>query len=53
MKIKVAYVPGEGLIADMVVMTIRKLLPNCKVRTSQLHPPITHIYIETPKPKNN
>jgi hypothetical protein len=53
MKIKIAYVPGEHLLADMVARTIQRILPNSKTRTLQRHPPITHIYIETPKPKND
>ncbi len=53
MKIKIAYVPGEGLLAAMVSTAIQKLLPSCKVSTYQKHPPFTHIYITTPKPKDN
>lgn len=52
MKIKIAYLPGERLLASMVASAICKLLPNSKSKTSNAHPPVTHIYIETPKPKD-
>lgn len=50
-KIKIAYAPGERLIAERVVETLVKLLPNGRVRTSQKNPPFTHVYMETPRPK--
>ena len=51
MKIRIAYYPGEKLLAGVVAGAVKKLLPKHAVRTFQKHPPITHIYIETPKPK--
>lgn len=50
MKIKIAYYPGEGLIARTVAAAICNLLPKAQKRTFNHHPPLTHIYIETPKP---
>lgn len=33
MKIRIAYLTGERLKADMVAHTLRKMLPDCKVKT--------------------
>ncbi len=55
MKIRIAYLTGERLKADMVAHTLRKMLPDCKVKTGGTSgsqwPTVSHIYIETPKPK--
>lgn len=52
MKIRIAYLDGERLKADMVAHTLRKMLPDCKVKEeSRAGNLIAHIYIETPKPK--
>ncbi len=53
MKIKISYLPGEKLMASVVKASMEKLLPHCKVSTFQKHPPFTHIYITTPKPKQD
>ena len=52
MKIRIAYLNGERLKAEMVTHTLRKMLPDCKVKPSSASDrSIAHIYIETPKPK--
>lgn len=52
MKIRIAYLTGERLKADMVAHTLRKMFPDCKVKEeSRAGNLIAHIYIETPKPK--
>lgn len=52
MKIRIAYLTGERLKADMTANTLRKMFPDCKVKEeSRAGNLIAHIYIETPKPK--
>lgn len=55
MKIRIAYLTGERLKADMAAHALRKLFPDCKVKTGgtsgSQRPTVSHIYIETPKPK--
>ena len=52
MKIRIAYLTGESLKADMAANTLRKMFPDCKVKEeSRAGNLIAHIYIETPKPK--
>ena len=52
MKIRIAYLTGERLKADMAANTLRKMFPDCKVQEeSRAGNLIAHIYIETPKPK--
>ena len=52
MKIRIAYLTGERLKADMAANTLRKMFPDCKVKEESCAGNlIAHIYIETPKPK--
>ena len=55
MKIRIAYIPGERLKADMAAHALRKMFPDCKVKivstSGSQWPTVSHIYIETPKPK--
>lgn len=53
MKIKIAYGPGEHLLANMALVSLQKMLPSAKVRKSDVHPPYKHIYIETPRPRQD
>ena len=55
MKIRIAYFKREHLKADMAANTLRKMFPDCKVKivstSGSQWPTVSHIYIETPKPK--
>ena len=50
MKITIAYLPGEAEKAGALVNAARALLEVEKIRQSDRHAPVTHIYITTKKP---
>lgn len=53
MKITIAYLPGEERNAVIVESFIKGLVPDAKVRKSNNHAPIEHIYLTTRKPETN
>lgn len=53
MKITIAYLPGEERNAGIIKAFIKGLMPGAKVRESDRHAPLSHIYITTRKPENH
>lgn len=52
MKITIAFYPEEAQEAYLLVRAARGILDVDKVRESERHPPVTHIYITSRKPEN-
>lgn len=52
MKITVAFLPEETEHARLVLDAMRSILSVDKVKESANHPPFSHLYITTTKPKN-
>lgn len=52
MKITIAHTDEERREAATIEAFIKGILPDIKVRKSDRHAPIYHIYMATKKPKN-
>lgn len=53
MKITIAHTDEERCEAGTIEALIKGILPSIKVRKSDRHTPIYHIYMATKKPKNH
>ena len=52
MKISIAYLPGEEQKASDIKTLIKSVIAGVKVRESDRHAPVMHIYLSTKKPEN-
>lgn len=53
MKITIAYLPAEEQTASSVLAALRQQMPGMKIRHSDAHPPVKHIYLSTKKPMSD